>query len=633
MAEEVELGRTLLGQGHIDTAQRVLLRACQGQPECAAAFRALAEVLRRRGDGGRAHSLAEYADELDATSTGAPTAPLPDVPSDEETHQHRLGVQAVPPPVVPPPVVERVVAPEPTPLPKSPFPVRAPSSPALSRRPNRRRDLAVLAVAACAVAAVAAVAAFSQHGRAKPPRVTPREELDKALASGTLEVLMRARDVARMALAAGIPDSDSFSRLALVNAFLVQDYGVEAGKKDAEEALKLAENDPGEAQVSKDRASLAAATRALLALADGDRTGAKRHAEAALSAVAPDPPAWALLASARVRSLSGDAAGAARDLDRALGMAPDVAPVVADWAASRLDVGDPVAARRALAAALEKYSDNSRLRLLLADAERALGETDWVKNLELACRGDAKISRNVRTTCAVESALQSRLEGDRVGALRKARAAAQTSEDPQLLGQASLLLALLGEIDVAEDTLVAARKFADPSAIPLQWADLAVRLGRGEAVQPSPFTEHPAGPERDLVALRLAYARGGMDALANALKGLPPGIQDIDWDIRAFAALARADGPPKPDLLTLEKRGEKGSPIASYVLGLLAIKDKNFKLAAHRLDKAFSLHGDTCAAAALYLEAVKHLGRGAQTNKTGLRGIRAHNAKCALPEM
>ncbi len=633
MAEEVELGRTLLGQGHIDTAQRVLLRVCQGQPECAAAFRALAEVLLRRGDGGRAHFLAEYADELDGTSTGGPAAPLPDVPSDEETHQHRLGLRAVPPSVVPPSVVESGVAPEPTPLPKSPFPVRAPSSPALSRRPNRRRDLAVLAVAACAVAAVAAVAAFSQHGSAKPPRETPREELDKALASGTLEVLMRARDVARMALATGAPDSDSFSRLALVNAFLIQDYGVEAGKKDAEDALKLAENERGEAQVSKDRASLAAATRALLALADGDRTGAKRHAEAALSAVAADPPVWALLASARVRSLSGDAAGAARDLDRALGMAPDVAPVVADWAASRLDGGDPVAARRALAAALEKNSDNSRLRLLLADAERALGETDWVKNLELACRGDAKISRNIRTTCAVESALQSRLEGDRVGALRKAKAAAQTSEDPQLLGQASLLLALLGEIDVAEDTLVAARKLADPSAMALQWADLAVRLGRGEPVQPSPFTEHPAGPERDLVFLRLAYARGGMEALANALKELPPGIQDIDWDIRAFAALARADGPPKPDLLTLEQRGEKGGPVESYVLGVLATRDRDFKLAAHRLEKAFSLHGDTCLTAALYLEAVRRVGRGAQPNKSGLRGIRAHNAKCALPEM
>ena len=559
IAEEVELGRTLLGQGHVDTAQRVLLKVCQGQPECAAAFRALAEVLRRRGDSGRAHSLVEYADELDGTWTGAPAATLPDVPSDEETHQHRLRLQGIPAPVAAPPVAEKVVAPEPTPLPKSPFPVRAPSSPALSRRPNRRRDLAVLAVAACAVAAVAAVAAFSQHGRAKPPRAPPREELDRALASGTLEVLMRSRDVARMALAAGAPDADSFVRLGLVNALLVQDYGVEAGKKDAEEALKLAE---GGAEVpdNKDRASLAATTRALLALAAGDRLGAKRLAEAAVAAVLPDPSAWALLASARVRSLAGDAAAAARDLDRALGMAPDAAPVVAAWAASRLDGGDPVAARRALASALEKNNDNSRLRLLLADAERALGETDWVKNIELACRGDAKISRNVRTTCAVESALESRLEGDRVGALRKAKAAAQTSEDPELLGQASLLLALLGEIDAAEDTLATARKFSDPSATPLAWADLAIRLGRGEKVQPSPFSEHPAGPERDLVALRLAYARGGIDALAGALKGLPPGIQDVDWDIRAFAGLAQAGGPPKPDLLTLEKRGEERQP-------------------------------------------------------------------------
>jgi Flp pilus assembly protein TadD len=635
IAEEVELGRTLLGQGHADTAQRVLLKACQGQPECAAAFRALAEVLRSRGDGSRAHSLVEYADELDGTWSGVPAATLPDVPSDEETHQHRLSSRGIPAPVVVSPVVGEVVAPEPTPLPKSPFPVRAPSSPALSRRPNRRRDLAVLVVAACAVAAVAAVAAFSQRGKARPPGATPREELDRALASGTLEVLMRARDVARMALVAGVPDADSFVRLGLVNAFLVQDYGVEAAKKDAEEALKLSEGVAEGLDVSKDRASLAATTRAMLALAAGDRVGAKRHADAAVALVSPDPPAWALLAAARVRVLSGDAAGATRDLDRALGMASDSAPVVADWAASRLDGGDPVAARRALAAALEKFPDNSRLRLLLADAERALGETDWVKNLDVACRGDAKISRNVRTMCAVESALQSRLDGDRALALRKAKAAAQTSEDPQLLGQASLLLALLGEIDSAEDILVTARRFADPAAAFLEWADLAVRLGRGEAVQPSPFTftEHPSGPERDLVALRLAYARGGMDALATALKGLPPGIQDIDWDIRAFAALAPVNGPSKQDLLTLEKRGEKGNPLASYVLGVLAIRDKNFKLAARRLEKAFSLHGDTCEAATQYLAALKRVGRGAQPNKSGLRGIHLHNAKCALPEM
>ena len=62
----------------------------------------------------------------------------------------------------------------------------------------------------------------------------------------------------------------------------------------------------------------------------------------------PEPSAWALLASAREREISGDAAGATRALDRALSLGPDLAPVVVDWASARLDGGDPVAARRAL---------------------------------------------------------------------------------------------------------------------------------------------------------------------------------------------------------------------------------------------------------------------------------------------
>jgi tetratricopeptide (TPR) repeat protein len=457
-------------------------------------------------------------------------------------------------------------------------------------------------------------------------------ELDRALVSGALEVLMRARELARTGLEARKPDPDDLVRLGLVDALLACDYAVDASK-DAEDALKRAEGIPAP---SKDRVALAATTRSLLALAAGDRPAARLHADLALAANAPEPPAFALLASARVRSLAGDAEGAGKDLDRALSIGPEILPVAVDWAASRLEAGDPVVARRTLLAMLGKSPDNSRAQLVLADAERALGEPGWTKRLETACASDSKISRSVRSVCAVESALQTRLEGDRVGAVRKAKAIAQTTNDPMLLGQLSLLLALLGEIDTADEVLQQAGKAADPATVPLQWASFAIRLGRGESLPASPLLDHPAGPERDMVALRAAYVRSGKEGLAVMLKGLPPGILDIDWDIRAMTVLAHEASHEaslsKPDLTILEKKGEKGNPVAAYVLGILALEDKDFKLAARRLDRSLSFNGDACRAANAYLEAFKHLGRGASLNKAGLRALRARNAKCPLPE-
>ena len=85
--------------------------------------------------------------------------------------------------------------------------------------------------------------------------------------------------------------------------------------------------------------------------------------------------------------------------------------------------------------------------------------------------------------------------------------------------------------------------------------------------------------------------------------------------------------------MTLEKRVEKGSPVVSYVLGVLAMRDKDYKLAMRRLEKALAWHGDECQAALLYVDVVKRVGHGAQPNKAGLRNVRAHNAKCPLPEI
>ena len=643
IAEEVELGRTLLVQGHLETAQRVLLKVCQEQPEHAEAFRVLALVLSKRGDDRRARPLLEYADELDAQRTRELPATLDDVPSDAETPLNRLAM----PPALRPGVAAKSFVPaapgrQPSPSKPESLPARQVASPSSSSpsypsaalvpapAPKSRRGLAVFMVVLCAALAAGGVAAYKQYGMAKSTRPSPREELDRSILSGTLEQLMRARDVARMALDTGAPDADSLARLGLLNAFLVDDYAVEA-RKDAEDALRRAGAGP---EISKERAAIVASARSLLAHAAGERAAARQHADAAMAAVAPDLSAFGLLASARVRSLAGDVEGTARDLDRALGIAPELAPVVVDWATSRLDGGDPVAARRALVALLDRNQDNSRALLLLAESERALGEPNWVKSLEKACGSDAKISRSIRAACAVESALQARIDGDRAGALRKVKAVSQSSEDPQILGPASLLLALLGESDAAEEVLARARKAADPTHVPLLWADLAVRLSRGETVQTvARALEHPAGPERDLVALQAAYGRAGAPGLAAALKVLPPGILDIDWDMRAYAALGREGGPPKPELLTLEKRSEKGSPVISYVLGALAARDKDYKLAMRRLEKALAGHGDACQAAALYLDAVKRLGHGAQPNKPGLRNVRAHNGKCPLPEM
>jgi uncharacterized protein HemY len=261
-----------------------------------------------------------------------------------------------------------------------------------------------------------------------------------------------------------------------------------------------------------------------------------------------------------------------------------------------------------------------------------LGESTWTKGLETACGGDGKISRTVRATCATQSALQLRLEGDRAGAIRKAKAISQTTEDPTLLGQLASLLALLGEIDAADEVLQRAGKGADSSMVGLQWASFAIRLGRGDRVPENTLLDHPAGPERDLIALRAAYARSGKDGLAAALRSVPPGILDIDWDIRAFAVLAHDAGPAKPELWALEKKGEKGNPVATYVLGIFAMQEGDFKLAARRFEHSLSLQGDGCRSATLYLEAISHLGRGAVLNKTGLRAVRARNAKCPLPE-
>jgi Flp pilus assembly protein TadD len=677
IAEEVELGRTLLVQGHLNTAQRVLVKVCREQPEFAEAFRVLGMVLSKRGDDRRARPLLEYADELDAQRTREIPAGTDDILSDAETGPTSLAAVAAPqsfpqmrPPALPVvPIVQPASAANssarsystsspllPTATPSWPLatPSNAPAPlvgaltlPTVSapmaqvpRKPRVGRFVALL-VFFVAVAGGGFVVhkhygkllhygkIFSFLTTARPKQPSPREELDRALAAGSLDLLMRARDVARVALEASAPDADALARLGLVNALLVDDYGIEA-RKDAESALQRAESG---IEPKQERTSIVATARALLAHAAGERAAGKVFADAAIAAVAPETPALALLASARLGKQAGDAEGSSRALDKAMTVAPDSGLVVVDWAVSRLDGGDPVAARRALVTLVGRNQGHSLALLVLSDAERALGEPTWSKTFEEACRNDAKISQRVRALCAVEAAMLARIEGDRAGAARKARAVAQTTEDAQVLAQAALVLALLGDIDGAASVLEHAGQTTDPSGVALEWADLAIRLGRGEHVEPALVFDHPAGPERDLVALRAAYVRSGGPGIAELLKQLPPGIQDIDWDVRAFAALARDGMPPKAEVTALERRADRGAPAVSYVLGLLAIRDKDFRTAARRLEKSLSWHGDACQAAGLYLDAVNNVGRSVTLNKAALRNLHARNAKCPVPEM
>jgi tetratricopeptide (TPR) repeat protein len=670
IGEDLLLGRTLLEQGHLSTAQRVLVKLCQQHPNNSEAFRGLGDVLHRKGDETRARIIAEYAADLGVHDAKTPRpTPLPETrPTQAGARQGPTGQAAArnPPasrsefvtPLVDPftPPVDSVT-PRPTPptpsvgsvtprpnlvtppvvvstaltMPSSSHPVTLPSGLAAAAPASARPGAKLgkyLAVAAVLLAGLGILGyRFYKPGQRRGP--SPREELDSALASGSLDRLMRVRDRVRSALGGAEPDADALVRLALVEAFLTLDYGV-AGAKNAEEDLRRLR--PGD-RPDPQRLALVEAVRALLALAAGDREMAREHVDVGLAWAAKRPPAALLLASSRVRVLAGDAAGAGRDLDSALRAAPDFAAVVADWSAQRLDTGDASAARRVAREFLAKNKTAWRVQLVVAEAERTLGERGWIKHVESACRGDNRGSRAMRAACSLAAAQEARMDGERLTATRKARTAGQSSDDPRVLADSALVLASLGEIDAADEVLARVRKLADGKAVPLAWADLAVRLGRGQTDGAAVPAERPAQPERQLVALRAAYLKGGGAALAAAIKSLPAGASEIDPDLRTFVELGREGSGSPSDRATLERRAEHGSPVASFVLGILAAREGDHKQAAKWLEKALAGHGDACRAALLYLSALQALDRPTAPNRPSLRALRARNAQCPIPEM
>jgi tetratricopeptide (TPR) repeat protein len=607
----------------------------------------LGDVLHRKGDETRARIIAEYAADLGVHDAKTPRpTPLPETRPTARTPARKPPasrsefvtplVDPYTPPVdsvtpspnlVTPPVVVATALT----MPSSSHPVALPSGLATaapaSPKPGARLGK-YLAVAAVLLAGFGILGYRTYRpGQRRGP--SPREELDSALSSGSFDRLMRVRDRARSALGGAEPDADSLVRLALVEAFLALDHGV-PGAKNAEEALRRLR--PGD-RPDPQRLALVEAVRALLALAAGDRDMARSHVEVGLAWGAKRPPAALLLASARVRALAGDTAGAGKDLDSALQAAPDFAAVVADWSAQRLDTGDASAARRVAREFLAKNKTASRVQLVVAEAERALGERGWSKHVESACRGDNRVSRAMRAACSLAAAQEARLDGERATATRKARAAGQSSDDPRVLADSALVLASLGEIDAADEVLARARKLADPKAVPLAWADLAIRLGRGQTDGAVPPAERPAQPERQLVALRAAYLKGGGAALAAAIKNVPADASEIDPDLRTFMELGHEGGVSSGDRAALERRAEHGNPVAAFVLGILAARENDHKQAAKWLEKALAGQGDACRAALLYLSALQAQERPAAPNRASLRALHVRNAQCPIPEM
>jgi hypothetical protein len=262
-----------------------------------------------------------------------------------------------------------------------------------------------------------------------------------------------------------------------------------------------------------------------------------------------------------------------------------------------------------------------------------LGETAWKKHVDIACHGDNRAARGLRAACILAAAQDARLDGERASAIRKAKAAAQGVDDARLLADAAMLLALLGEIDAADELLERARKVADGAAVPLAWAALAVRLGRGQVDGPAPPSDHPPLSERALLVLRTEYLKGGGPALAPVVKNVAAGLPELDPDLRTYMELASEGGPSKADRASLERRAERGNPVAAFVTGVLAARENDHKLAAKRLEKALSGHGDACRAGLLYLQALQAQDKPPQPNRNALRGLHDRCAACPLPEI
>jgi tetratricopeptide (TPR) repeat protein len=447
-----------------------------------------------------------------------------------------------------------------------------------------------------------------------------RAQMGAAISAGSLRSLTAARELGQQIVAGAAEDADALASVAYVRALLLRDYGVGA-RPDAESALARAQAAKG---ASAAGAGTLQATAALLALGAGKQGDAQAAAEKALAATPDGAPA--LLAAARVKIHNADLDGARRDLERLLQRTPDYAEAVVDWAAIWIDLGDPSTASQSLRDQIKRTPDHLRARLLLAEAERALGDRVG-EGLEAACRAESKESAALRVGCLLAAAAQSRMAGEHQQAVRSARAAAtEIPSEPRLLASVALSLAVLGEVDAADEALAKAKRLARETSVPLAWADMAVRLGRHQVVVPpgGNLLDTAAGPERRLVAVRLLLAYEGPAGMARFLKAVPRGLVLIDPDLHAVSQIG--ESAARGDHSDLEKRADRGDPVAAYVLGRI-FERSDPRQAARRLERALWGHGDACDAGILLKTVIKQLD-GSSPPPRVMRELRSRNAQC-----
>jgi hypothetical protein len=368
---------------------------------------------------------------------------------------------------------------------------------------------------------------------------------------------------------------------------------------------------------------------ALRALVKGNREEATRHAEKAAASTAEDPGVVLAVAAARYRA--GDVAGAITTIEQRPGPAtggPSGAMRLL-LAAAHIDRGVPSAALAVLQPLLADSED--ALAMLLADEARAA----WAKPeaaagnpkaaRDAACPEDSAASPLVAASCALEAGIALRLSGDRAGALARARLVLTTgTTDPRVLGTTAQLLANLGEIDQAAAMVAQAVRQAATSLPAIAWAQLAVRIGRGEVGRPAKHLL-PVGSESRLVAARAALANG--DAMGFAEGAAIASDPDLRWLATLTRATERRDAALFADRLETEQPNP--GPVGAYVAGMMARRAGRRHLAERWLQQALTGHGDTCRAAREYKETQRQLRRDEWRSDADLP-LEGHNKRCRV---
>ena len=418
------------------------------------------------------------------------------------------------------------------------------------------------------------------------------------LARGGLQGLLRAR-AAVLRGAADMPDNaETAATLALSNAMLASEYGLETTST----ALLAADTVERAPRASRRARSLELASRALVEATAGNLARAEILARQSVSLGHEQAaPQFAL---GRVRLRQGDPVAASHAFRAALLREPDFVEARVAWAEAGLELGEWDRARNSLLAALQHTRDQSRAQLLLA--ELSLTSFDSRNDpgaWQAVCARDEAVSPFIASSCDLARAERAWRSQDRDMAIGFADSAGRRRPaEPRLLGRAAQLLASLGAVDRAASCLEEAARLSSANLPSLLWAKVAIELGRGHLAEPPGNLARSSSPVASLLMARAALASGGIQALSAIL----PALRAQDWtsELQSLALLTEGDAgvgaasDPAP-----------ADPVRSYVEGLRARLAGKPSLAASLLGRALHGHADACRAAGEYLAACRALGR------------------------